>query len=190
VEVPDVSYAWSGDVAIAYQTVGEGPEDLVFLPFLANIYTLWQVPRFAEFGRRLVTGRRVIVVNPRGIGLSDRPRGFTVDSRMDDIHHVRDEGERISESIPDCEFVVVPGRGGAMQENDYPIEAIEAFLAGAAQQRIPETTGRRVRLPTRAPSSNWFARSASTCASGSTQVSASESTGSLGGSLCLSACGS
>jgi hypothetical protein len=141
VEVPDVSYAWSGDVAIAYQTVGEGPEDLVFLPFLANIYTLWQVPRFAEFGRRLVTGRRVIVVNPRGIGLSDRPRGFTVDSRMDDIHHVRDEGERISESIPDCEFVVVPGRGGAMQENDYPIEAIEAFLAGAAQQRIPETTG-------------------------------------------------
>ena len=36
-EVPDVSYAWSGDVAIAYQVVGEGPPDLVLLPFLSNI---------------------------------------------------------------------------------------------------------------------------------------------------------
>jgi hypothetical protein len=59
VDVPDVSYAQSGDVSIAYQAVGEGPPDLVFLPFLANIYTLWQAPHFAEFGRRLATGRRL-----------------------------------------------------------------------------------------------------------------------------------
>jgi pimeloyl-ACP methyl ester carboxylesterase len=91
VEVPDVSYAQSGDVSIAYQAVGEGPTDLVFLPFLANIYTLWLAPGFAEFGRRLATGRRLIVVNPRGVGLSDRPRGFTVESRMDDIQAVIDD---------------------------------------------------------------------------------------------------
>ena len=90
-DVPDVSYAWSGDVAIAYQAVGEGSQDLVLLPFLANIYTLWHAPRFAEFGRRLATGRRLIVVNPRGVGLSDRPRGFTVESRMDDIRAVMDD---------------------------------------------------------------------------------------------------
>lgn len=36
-EVPDVSYARSGDVAIAYKAAGDGPQDLVFLPFLANI---------------------------------------------------------------------------------------------------------------------------------------------------------
>jgi hypothetical protein len=67
VEVPDVSYAQSGDVAIAYQAVGEGPTDLVFLPFLANIYTLWLAAGFAKFGRRLTSGRRLIIVNSRGI---------------------------------------------------------------------------------------------------------------------------
>ncbi len=90
-EVPDVSYAQSGDVSIAYQAVGEGPADLVFLPFLANIYTLWLAKGFAEFGRRLASGRRLIIVNSRGVGLSDRPRGFTVESRMDDIRAVMDE---------------------------------------------------------------------------------------------------
>jgi class 3 adenylate cyclase len=275
VEVPDVSYAQSGDLSIAYQAVGEGPPDLVFLPFLANLYTLWQAPRFAKFGRRLATGRRLIMVNPRGVGLSDRPRGFTVESRMDDItavmdeagteraalvgiaeaaatcavfaasypdrverlilfnpwgrfipdsderdrvltqlrqerekwgrrdflerfageinpqwaddpeyvnwfvwHHrlsaspgawvefrrmqidlditdvlpairiptlvlskefVREQSEAIAKAIPNCEFLVVPGRGGAIHENDHSIEAIEAFLAGSPQRRIPDT---------------------------------------------------
>ena len=46
VDVPDVSYARSGNTAIAYQAVGDGPSDLVLLPFLSNLYTLWQGPRF------------------------------------------------------------------------------------------------------------------------------------------------
>jgi class 3 adenylate cyclase len=91
VDVPDVSYARIGDTAIAYQAVGDGAPDLVLLPFLANIYTLWQAPGFALAARRLATGRRLIVVNPRGVGLSDRPRGFTVESRMDDIRAVLDD---------------------------------------------------------------------------------------------------
>jgi class 3 adenylate cyclase len=91
VQVPDVSYARSGDVAIAYQAVGEGPPDLVVLPFLANIYTLWHAPRFADVARRLAAKRRLILVNPRGVGLSDRPRGFTIDSRMDDVRAVIDD---------------------------------------------------------------------------------------------------
>jgi class 3 adenylate cyclase len=274
-EAPDVSYAQIGDVSIAYQAVGDGPPDLVFLPFLANIYTLWQAPHFAEFGQRLATGRRLIVVNPRGVGLSDRPRGFTVESRMEDIRAVLDDlaieraallgvaeqsatcavfaasypdrverlilyhpwgrfvpdpderdrrlaelgehrekwgrrdflesfartinpqwaddpeylnwavwhhrltvspaawvefrrmqidlditdvlpairvptlvlakeffragGEAVSEAIPNCEFLVVPGRGGAIHETDHSAEAIEAFLSGVEQQRIPDS---------------------------------------------------
>jgi len=90
VEVPDVAYARSGDVSIAYQVVGEGPQDLVLLPFLSNLYTLWHAPRFAEVVTRLATGRRLVIVNPRGVGLSDRPRGFTIESRMDDLRAVMD----------------------------------------------------------------------------------------------------
>jgi class 3 adenylate cyclase len=89
-KVPDVSYARSGDVSIAYQVLGEGPTDLVFLPFLSNLYTLWQSPRFAAILRRLAEGRRLIVVNLRGVGLSDRTRGFTIESRMDDLRAVID----------------------------------------------------------------------------------------------------
>jgi class 3 adenylate cyclase len=91
VDVPDVSYARSGDVAIAYQVVGDGPEDLVVLSFFANLYTMWQLPAFADFARKLAVGRRVILINPRGLGLSDRPRGFTIESRVDDIRAVIDE---------------------------------------------------------------------------------------------------
>ena len=89
-DVPDVSYARSGDVSIAYQVVGDGPEDLVLLPFLSNLYTLWQAPKFAHFGHLLAKGRRLMVVNARGVGLSDRPRGFTIESRMDDLRAVMD----------------------------------------------------------------------------------------------------
>jgi class 3 adenylate cyclase len=90
VDVPDVSYARSGDVSIAYQVVGDGPTDLVLLPFLSNLYTLWKFPRFGGFCRRLAEGARLIVVNLRGVGLSDRPRGFTIESRMDDVRAVLD----------------------------------------------------------------------------------------------------
>jgi class 3 adenylate cyclase/pimeloyl-ACP methyl ester carboxylesterase len=90
VEVPDVSYARSGDVAIAYQVFGEGPADLVFLPFLSNLYTLWEFERWGRFCERLAVGRRIILINPRGVGLSDRTRGFTVESRVDDIRAVID----------------------------------------------------------------------------------------------------
>jgi class 3 adenylate cyclase len=91
VEVPDVSYARSGDVAIAYQVVGEGPDDLVFLSFFANLYMLWKLPAFADWCRELAAGRRLVIINPRGVGLSDRPRGFTVESRVDDLRAVMDE---------------------------------------------------------------------------------------------------
>jgi class 3 adenylate cyclase/pimeloyl-ACP methyl ester carboxylesterase len=89
-DVPEVQYTRSGDVAIAYQVVGDGERDLVLVPFLANIYSLWRMYGFAGFGQALASSRRLIVVNPRGVGLSDRPRGFTVESRMDDIRAVMD----------------------------------------------------------------------------------------------------
>jgi class 3 adenylate cyclase/pimeloyl-ACP methyl ester carboxylesterase len=90
IDVPDVAYARSGDVAVAYQVLGDGPADLVLVPFHASIFTLWFQPGFAAFAGRLAQGQRLIVVNPRGVGLSDRPRGFTVESRMDDVRAVMD----------------------------------------------------------------------------------------------------
>jgi class 3 adenylate cyclase/pimeloyl-ACP methyl ester carboxylesterase len=85
VEVPDVHYARSGDVAIAYQVVGAGPTDLVFLPFVSSLWWLWTYPHFSPFANRLAESSRLVLVNTRGMGLSDRPRGVTIEARMDDV---------------------------------------------------------------------------------------------------------
>ena len=90
VEPPDVEYARSGDVAIAFQVVGDGPVDLVFTPFLGNIRHSWDHPLFALFLERLASFSRLILFDKRGTGLSDRPRVLTLETQMDDIRAVLD----------------------------------------------------------------------------------------------------
>jgi class 3 adenylate cyclase len=90
VDVPEVKYARSGDVAIAYQVVGEGPVDLVFVTFFGNIRWAWEQPHFARFLERLASFSRLILFDKRGTGLSDRPRVLTLETQMDDIRAVLD----------------------------------------------------------------------------------------------------
>jgi class 3 adenylate cyclase len=73
-ETPEVRYAEAGDgIHLAYQVVGEGPVDLLFVPgFWSNLTWNWQLPAYARFLRRLGSFCRLIVVDRRGSGLSDR----------------------------------------------------------------------------------------------------------------------
>jgi len=89
-DVPDVHYTRAGGVAIAYQVVGDGPSDVVYAPHLANLWSLWTGDYYAPFLRRLAEEVRLIVFNPRGTGLSDRPRNVTLEARMDDIKAILD----------------------------------------------------------------------------------------------------
>jgi class 3 adenylate cyclase len=93
VRTPDVSYARSGDVAIAYQTVGEGPVDLVFVRgFAGDLLSVWEQPRLVRFIRDLSDLARVILIDKRGTGLSDRVREVpTLETRMDDLRAVMDD---------------------------------------------------------------------------------------------------
>ncbi len=86
--IPDVRYARSGTVAIAYQVVGDGPSTVVYSPHLCTIDGLWRAPHARAFLQALAAEVRLIVFNPRGTGLSDRPRGVTLESRLDDINAV------------------------------------------------------------------------------------------------------
>src|SRR6185503_10047130 len=91
-ETPDVRYARSGDVSIAYQVVGEGPVDLMFVPFMVNLVWAWEQPIFVDFCRRAASFSRLILFDKRGTGLSDRPREMpTLETRMDDIRAVMDD---------------------------------------------------------------------------------------------------
>ena len=65
-------YARNGRVALAYQIVGYGPLDLLFLPgFVSNVELNWELPAFARFLERLASFARLIVIDRRGTGLSD-----------------------------------------------------------------------------------------------------------------------
>jgi class 3 adenylate cyclase len=91
VEPPDVQYARSGDLSIAYQAVGEGPIDLVFVPFIISSVFSWIDPLFASFYERLASFSRLILLDKRGIGASDRPRTPpTLETQMDDVRAVLD----------------------------------------------------------------------------------------------------
>ena len=70
---PDVSYARNGKVAIAFEVVGDGPVDLVYLPgFINNLEVIWDNPLLSKFLNRLSTSCRLIMIDRRGAGLSDR----------------------------------------------------------------------------------------------------------------------
>jgi len=92
VDAPDVRYAQSGDLSIAYQVTGEGPIDLVFVPFLISSVFSWIHPLFASFYERLSAFSRLILLDKRGIGASDRPRTPpTLEAQMDDVRAVLDD---------------------------------------------------------------------------------------------------
>jgi pimeloyl-ACP methyl ester carboxylesterase/class 3 adenylate cyclase len=92
VKVPDVQYAKSGDVNIAYQVTGEGPFDLVFVPgYVTHLELHWAMPSFAPFLERLSSFSRLIRFDKRGTGMSDRVSGApTLETRMDDVRAVMD----------------------------------------------------------------------------------------------------
>jgi pimeloyl-ACP methyl ester carboxylesterase len=89
---PETHYARSGDVSIAYQVMGEGPFDLVFVPgSISHVELAWEVPAWAAFYRRLASFSRLIVFDKRGTGMSDRvPGAPTIETRMDDVRAVMD----------------------------------------------------------------------------------------------------
>jgi class 3 adenylate cyclase len=92
VELPEIRYARSGDVSIAYQVIGEGEHDIVFVPgFVSNLELVWQQPLWADFYERLAGLGRLIVFDKRGTGLSDRGGGIApLETRMDDVRAVMD----------------------------------------------------------------------------------------------------
>ncbi len=69
---PEVRYARNGDVAIAFAVVGDGPVDLVFVAPFGNLEVAWENPLYAQFLRRLATFARIVIIDRRGTGLSDR----------------------------------------------------------------------------------------------------------------------
>ena len=91
-DIPEIRFARSGDVHIAYQVVGDGPVDLVFIcDWIWNLELQWDNPLCVRFLERLSSFSRLLLFDKRGSGLSDRTVDldlFTLEVRVDDVRVV------------------------------------------------------------------------------------------------------
>jgi class 3 adenylate cyclase/pimeloyl-ACP methyl ester carboxylesterase len=87
-----IRYVRNGGVAIAYQVVGEGEVDLVYVPdWMSNLVYGWESPRLRAFYERLARSFRLILFDKRGTGLSDHgPQFAALETRMEDLRAVLD----------------------------------------------------------------------------------------------------
>ena len=90
----ETAYARSGNVHIAYQVVGRGPLDLVYVPgWVSHVELAWEEPILVHFLHRLASFSRLITFDRRGSGLSDRVPDNqmpTLEVGMDDLQAVMD----------------------------------------------------------------------------------------------------
>ncbi len=89
---PATHYTKHGDVSIAYQVVGDGPVDLVFVPgFISHLDLWWTLPDVTAMFRRLASFSRLILFDKPGTGVSD-PIAYvpSLEERMEDVHAVLD----------------------------------------------------------------------------------------------------
>ncbi|HEU4423574.1 MAG TPA: alpha/beta fold hydrolase [Pilimelia sp.] len=90
---PRTRFARGGEATIAYQVLGDGPVDVIFAhAWFSHMEIGWEEPRYAAFLRRLATGRRLIIFDRRGMGMSDpAPATVSLDERAADIRAVMDD---------------------------------------------------------------------------------------------------
>ena len=88
----DIRYARNGGVAIAYQVLGEGDVDLVYVPdYMSNLVFGWESRHWRPFYERLAQSFRLILFDKRGTGLSDHgPHFAALETRMEDLRAVLD----------------------------------------------------------------------------------------------------
>jgi pimeloyl-ACP methyl ester carboxylesterase len=178
---PEIRYAKSDGVNIAYQVTGEGPPVVLVSGFVSHLELDWAEPRSAYFLERLSSFSTLVRFDKRGTGLSDRPGGLPdLETRMDDMRAVLDaEGiERAalfgySEGGPMCVLfaatyperttaVVVYGSYAKRQDpdDDYPWAATSEERAAYAAE-VEKTWGGDSDLATLAPHADaalarWF----------------------------------
>ncbi|MER8508467.1 alpha/beta fold hydrolase [Mesorhizobium sp. M0563] len=89
---PATHYVKSAGINIAYQVTGDGPVDLIYVPgWVSNLDLAWSSPRLAHMLQRLGSFARLIRMDKRGTGLSDRNVGLpTLEERMEDMRAVLD----------------------------------------------------------------------------------------------------
>ena len=128
--LPVTRYARSGEVSIAYQVLGDGLFDVVFVPpSVSHVELGWEVPNVRVFLERLASFARVIHFDKRGTGMSDRVSGVpSLETRMDDVRAVMDAAGSESAAVVGWSEGVAMS---ALFAATYPSRAWALVLYGA-----------------------------------------------------------
>ena len=135
--VPDIRYAVNGDVHLAYQVVGDGPPDILFIwgPY-SNIEVIWEHPPARRNLERFASIGRLIQFDRRGTGLSDRAVSLpTLEEQMDDVVAVLD-------AIGSEKAVLIGGGDAAMMTTLFAAthpERTSALVLSGARVRVTTT---------------------------------------------------
>jgi pimeloyl-ACP methyl ester carboxylesterase len=142
-------YAKSGDLSIAYQVVGEGETPLVYVPgWISHVELVWEEPLCAAFLRRLASFSRLVLLDRRGVGLSDPVAHMpTLEERMDDVRAVMDDAgiERaallgVSEGGPMCMLFAA-----SFPERCTSLALVNTFARMLSDETTPWGVGEQLR---------------------------------------------
>jgi len=133
---PETHFADNEGVSIAYQVFGDGPRDLIIIPgWLSNLDIFWEEPRVARFFQALAGFSRVILIDKRGTGLSDRVPPPTLEIQMDDVKAVMDAAHSESAAL------LGYSEGGSMCilfAATYPDRTSSLILIGSFARAMPD----------------------------------------------------
>lgn len=103
-DLPETHYARSGEMNIAYQVMGDGPIDLIFVPgMITHVEFLHEIPGHTNFLRRLAAFARVVTFDKSGQGLSDRYLGMpSFEQRVDDVRAIMEAIESTRAVLLGC----------------------------------------------------------------------------------------
>jgi pimeloyl-ACP methyl ester carboxylesterase len=133
---PQTQYARSGEVNIAYQVVGDGPRDLVYVPgTISHLEWAWEEPSLARFYERLASFSRLIVFDKRGTGMSERVEVATPEQRIDDIRTVMDAAGSERAAVMG---VSEGGTVSALFAATYPDRVSSLILYASAVAGLPD----------------------------------------------------
>jgi serine/threonine protein kinase/class 3 adenylate cyclase len=134
---PRTRYAKSGGVNIAYQVVGDGPVDMVYIMgWVTNLDHFWEEPSYVRFLNRLASSTRLILFDKRGTGLSDRVPDAelpTLEQRMDDVRAVMDA---VGSERAIAFGVSEGGPMAALFSATYPDRTLGLIMFGSYAKRV------------------------------------------------------
>ena len=136
-EPPETRYVRNGELNLAYQVVGSGPLDLVFvMGWVSHLEYFWKEESFSRFLRRLASFSRLILFDKRGTGLSDRVQPSelpTLEQRMDDVRCVM---EAVGSERAALVGVSEGGPMSALFAATYPERTVALVMIGTYAKRL------------------------------------------------------